>query len=289
LEKTFLISAYIEEKLSTPEIAQILQEHFNEFVSAGNVWILLKKFDIPIRSISDSVSAARLYLDNNKNYINESNLSVIDGLLISDGYLTKAGRHYRFSLSTSQEEFAWMCYDKIKELCIDEPKFMPYKNVKNGKKGIWQIITGIHPDFSFQYNRWYKNGIKIIHEDFNLSSESLLLWYYGDGTLINSKSGNACTLRLSTDSFSPKDIDNVIQRMEELNIYAVRTLGNRIRLKTESIPVFINYIKPKKILKCYSYKFDIAEWRFWMSMKKVSNLLNIPYNRLSHLVSINAI
>lgn len=285
----FLVSSYIEEGLSTPDIAKLLQEHFCEFVSAGNVWMLLKKFDIPIRSMSDSISAAKLYLDSNKTYLNKRNLPVIDGLLISDGSLNKTGRHYRFSISTSQEEFAFLCYNNIKDLCIDEPKFTKYKNINNGRKGTWSITTGIHPDFSYQYERWYKNGIKIIPDDFSLSPESLLFWYYGDGTIINSKSGNSCVLRLSTDSFSAKDIDTLVERMKLINIFSVRTSDNRIRLNTDSIPEFIRYIKPNKKLACYSYKFDIAEWRFWTPMKKAAQILNIPYNRLSHLVSMGAI
>jgi len=75
----------------------------------------------------------------------------------------------------------------------------------------------------------------------------------------------------------------------EIGIDAVRTKERRIRLKTKSIPFFINYIGRKPSLSCYAYKFDVPEWRFWKPMKEVAKELSIPYGRLSYLVKIGAI
>ncbi len=229
-------------------------------------------------------------MDIKRTYITQDILPIIDGLLISDACIAPCGRYHRFQMASSHKEFVDYCYILLKDIIIGKPSFSPYKNIKNGRQGVWTIMSGIHPDFTTQYKRWYINGIKIIPDDFCVSHQSLLLWYLGDGTLINSIDGSSCTLRLSTNSFSKEHNENISNRMDtNIGVKSKVTKGNRIRLKTESIPVFIDYIGRKSPVKCYSYKFDIDEWRFWCPMKKAANIIGIPYNRLSHLVSVNAV
>jgi tRNA1(Val) A37 N6-methylase TrmN6 len=290
LEET-LYGLYVTEKMSTPEIAGYFTNHFGEKVEAGSIWLLLKEFNINIRSISDSVSIASAFLDMDKEYLNPDILNYMDGLMLSDGSIGKCGKYHRFSMGSSHKEFADYCFGKLNVVCsCNFPKQFGKANHINGRDAAWAFSTGVHRNFTTQYNRWYKDGIKIIPLDVSLSPQSLLMWYYGDGTLIKNDQSNTCVLRLSTDTFNKDEIDMIIKRMsDELGIYGIRTIENRIRLRTNSIPIFLKHINIEPVLTCYKYKFDLPEWRFFTPMKQVANNLNIPYNRLSHLVNINAI
>ena len=54
---------YLVEKLSTTDIAKHFSDHFGESVGAGTIWVLLKEFNIQLRTISDGVSMATSQLD----------------------------------------------------------------------------------------------------------------------------------------------------------------------------------------------------------------------------------
>lgn len=286
-----LFDLYITEKLSTTKIAEYFSNHFGERVGCGSIWLLLKHFNIATRSISEAVSEATSFLDYDKKYIDANLLRVIDGLLLSDGCLLKGGKFHRFSIGSSSKEFIDYCFKQLKSVCTETPPKQytdSNKEYKNGRKPSWSFCSCTHPDFTIHYNRWYKDFKKIIPRDVSISPTSLLLWYYGDGTIINS--GNSCTVRIATDAFTREDIDWFANKIkEETGIVFVRNSENRMKLKTESIPDFFNYIGRKPELSTYAYKFEVADWRFDMPMKKACQILDIPYNRLSHLVKTNAI
>jgi len=284
--ESVLRSMYVEEEMSTTNIADFFSEHFEEHVAAGTVWLLLKQFDIPIRSISNGVSLATNQLFKHEHVLDKRILEVLDGLMLSDGSIVASGNGHRFSLGTSQKEFANYCFQRLEALCGTEPKFYP----SSKGRGNWIFHTLSHVDFTQQHQRWYPNGTKIIPHDVSLSPMSLLLWYYGDGTLVKGKTGNSCTLRLSTDSFDRESIEMIAKRLDlELGIRSKITAERRLRLKTESIPTFISYIGRKPELTCYAYKFDVDDWRFWTPMKKASKVIGVSYSRLAHLVTLEAI
>jgi len=54
------------------------------------------------------------------------------------------------------------------------------------------------PLFTEQYNRWYPDGIKHIPHDLKLTPLACLIWYIGDGCLMN---GNTQAIKLSTQCF----------------------------------------------------------------------------------------
>ena len=169
---------------------------------------------MPIRSVLKTSSR----LDYKKRCIDDETIKVLDGLLLSDGSIADvSGKYHRFSMGSSSKEFVDYCFTKLKPVCLSEgPKQYTSKNAeyKNGRQATWDFSTGTHPDFTFQYNRWYKEGVKIIPKDVSVSPTALLLWYYGDGTLINSADGNSCSVRLATDAFTPEDIDMFIEKIK---------------------------------------------------------------------------
>ena len=206
LEKV-LQDLYLIEKMSTPDIAGYFTKHFNEKVEAGSIWLLLKDFNIPIRSISDSVSIATATLDADKVYLDNDTLKYMDGLMLSDGSIVGCGKYHRFSMGSSNKEFIDFALNKIRVVCENVvPSQAGQADYKNGRESSWQFATYNHPDLTFQYNRWYKDGVKIIPTDVSLSPECLLMWYYGDGKLVKNELKNSCVLRLSTDAFNNSSI-----------------------------------------------------------------------------------
>ena len=166
------------------------------------------------------------------------------------------------------------------ELC-----YTPSNGEKDGL-GIWTTTSKFHPDLYTVYKRWYNdNGIKDVPEDVSLKPMSIMLWYLGDGSL-SSRMTNSISLYFSTNSFSKKAIEeNLSNRMEELGFLTNRiTKDNRLFIKTESIVSLLAYMGGESPVKCYSYKFNVDEWRKKKTMKEVSELLKIDYGKLAALV-----
>jgi 16S rRNA G966 N2-methylase RsmD len=293
--KNILEKWYLNEKKSTPEIEKSFKKTYDIETTNTVIYLLLKEFNIEIRSISDSVSMAVRSMDYEKNILEEGSveMQVIDGLLLSDGYISssKDQKYHRFSLASSQKEFISYCRDKL--LKLNPSEIMGgehgYSNEKGYEKVMHAFSTAFHPDFTKQRVRWYIDGKKLVPKDIKLTPLSLKLWYYGDGTLINNRISNSCVVRLSTDGFTQEDVEFLIEQLKTLFGIKSKNANGRIRLLTESIPSFFNCIGMVSDIDCYSYKFDVDEWRFWKSMKLVSNSLKIPYSRLCHLVKTDSI
>ena len=297
-EKLFkiLYTWYIDEKKTTSDIEKEFKKVYDINITSNVVYLLLKEFDIPMRTISESVSMATRSLDYSKNILKDNPIALetMDGLIISDGSISnKDGQIYhRFSIASSQEEFMNYCRNKL--LCLNPSEVsgreaLGYARNKGYEKSAYGFSTSFHPDITKQRIRWYINGKKIIPNDIRITPLMLKMWYYGDGSIVNDKISNTCTLRLSTDGFTSQEVNFLIQQLElQIGIKSVNADG-RIRLRTESISKFFSYIGRKPEILCYSYKFDIDEWRFWRSMKEVAKDLNISYSRLSHLVKTKSI
>ena len=287
---------YIDEKKSTSDIEKEFKIVYDIDTTSNVVYLLLKEFNIDMRTISESVSMATRNLDYSQKILEENPIAfeTMEGLIISDGSIssTKEQMYHRFSISSSQKEFMIYCRNKL--LCLNPSEVKGreasgYSRNKGYEKNTYGFSTSFHPDITRQRIRWYINGKKIIPKDIKITPLMLKMWYYGDGSIVNDKISNTCILRLSTDGFASEDVNFLIQQLElQTGIRSVNTEG-RIRLKTESIPKFFLYIDRKSDLLCYSYKFDIDEWRFWKSMKEVAIDLNISYGRLSHLVKTKSI
>jgi len=157
-------------------------------------------------------------------------------------------------------------------------------------KGTWGFCTRFHPDLYTICSRWYTvNRKKIVPKDVRITRQSVLLWYLGDGTLINKN--NTCTIRLSTDSFDKSEIEDIlIPGLRVHNIDSIRNSENRIKLTTASIPQFFNLIGKTSPIECYSYKFSPPEWRFEAKrMSQVCKEFNLNYNKLSYYVKLGKV
>lgn len=294
--KNILTQWYTDSNLSTNEIENKFKDDYDLNVSHNVVYLLLKEFSIPVRDISDSVSLTARTLDYSLNVFEDdpATKEVIDGLLISDGTISSSEgqKYHRFSISSSQKEFMNYCASKLRPFNPSENnsrKALGMSRNKGYEKSRHGFYTSHHPLFTKERIRWYQGGTKIVPRDIKLTALMVKVWYYGDGSIVTDKTSNTCIVRLSTDGFSKSDVDFLVGELDrQLGIYAVNS-ENRIRLKSKSIPTFFNLIGRTSDIDCYSYKFDVDEWRFWLSMKDTAKRIVIPYNRLNHLVGTNSV
>ncbi|MFA7219351.1 MAG: DNA methyltransferase [Synergistaceae bacterium] len=278
---------YCNRKLSTTEIPKIFEGETGIKISESKCYYLIKKMGV-VRGISESVSMAVSTLDYSQSFLTKDIIAVVDGIVIGDGGINvnKNTMVSRISIGGSQKEFIQYCRSLLSPYIPGELFYSPSSGSRDGI-GTWGIHTKYHPDLYKMYRRWYNDdGVKIIPEDVSFDPISLMLWYLGDGCLLSYNKNNAQTIYFATNSFSRESIERVlVTKFDEIGIEVSRiTSDNRLFLKTKSIIPFLRYIGGESPVKCYSYKFDVEEWRFKRQMRETSIELNIDYNKLANWV-----
>ena len=257
-----LRKAYLEDKLSTTEISKrnLLGGNF----SSGKVYSLLKKFKIPSRSISESVSMSTSLLPRNESFLDEASLEWIDGFLLGDGYIGFRKSDFmgaRFVIGSTTKEWTDFAMTKLSAYHPSQSK-QSGKPSKRRPNTTWSSQTLTHPDIVAQAKRWYPNGKKIVPQDVKITPTSILLWYLGDGSLFVNHRKNITVLRLATCAFSRSDIKNVLlPKLRALGLDCARQRWkNDIVIKSKSVGRFFEIIGNKSPFEQYQYKFDMPSW-----------------------------
>ena len=281
---------YEVQQLGLSAMQKIFESKFGLKVSVGFLANRLTQYNIQRRSSSLARRIVSNSPDWEVSHLNENMISWIDGFLIGDGsgrpnYNKQIGR---VSCGVQHKEFCEYMMSELKVYKPPPPKFYFYqkKNKFNDNEGFWDMSTKAHPDLYKATIRWYpdKHLNKQVPEDVRINSTSVMLWYLGDGTVVNKN--NTCVVRLSTDSFPKEQVEAIlIPKLKSLGIDCTRTSENRIRIVAKGIPAFFDLIGRTSPVKCYSYKFNLPEWRFEAKrMSEVAKDLDVSYDRLSHLV-----
>lgn len=254
--------SYLEDKLSTTEISKrnLLGGNF----SSGKVYSLLKKFKIPTRSISESVSMSTSLLSRDESFLDEASLEWIDGFLLGDGYIGFRKSDFmgaRLVIGSTTKE--WTDFAMSKLLAYrPSPSKQSGKPSKRRPNITWSSQTLTHPDIVAQARRWYPNGKKIVPQDVRITPTSIFLWYLGDGSLFVNHRKNITVLRLATCSFSRSDIKNVLlPKLRALGIDCTRQKWkNDIVISPRSVGRFFEIIGNRSPFEQYQYKFDMPSW-----------------------------
>jgi len=289
LNQSFFEKYYIDMQMSFPEISKMLYNKGTP-IATSTLYKYAKKIGIS-RSISEGKRLSQnIYLDYKQTFINESIIECIDGFLLGDGHIdlssSKQTLVARLTCGLAYQEF---CEYLMSFFSNYNSSCTPYKDKKMSSGIQWQGRTSFHPDLYIQHKRWYpQDKKKQPPQDVRLTPTSVLLWYLGDGSQV--QSGNSISVRLSTDGFSPKNNEFLVKQLNELGISCHRNNDNRIYIEAKGIPDFFNFIGKESPIECYSYKFDLPEWRFASKrMREVAEELKIDYNKLSYWVKTNKI
>ena len=200
--------------------------------------------------------------------LTEKQMSIFDGLIISDAYLSKSSpsSNARFALVTKSKEFVEKVYAIFPSFPWSQPAIKTanrYDKRTDKEYFSASIRTKVDLFFTKQHNRWYPNGKKVIPKDIKINKDMLLWWYIGDGHLHRKKSRpNYRRVELATDSFDRRDISNCIEKIkiflrEDDNIYIE---NNEIMIAKKSLHNFANLLKDSCTIMDYSYKFDFGQY-----------------------------
>lgn len=257
-----LRKAYLNDGLSTTEIAKrnLLGGNF----SSGKIYSMLKKFKIPLRSISESVSMSNSLLPRDKSFLDEALLEWIDGFLLGDGYIGFRKSDFmgaRLVIGSTTKEWTHFAMTGLAAYRPSPPDCFG-KPSKRRPNATWSSRTLTHPDIVEQAKRWYPNGKKIVPRDVRVTPVSLLLWYLGDGSLFVNHKKNITVLRLATCSFQRSHINGILlPKLRGLGLDCARQKSkNDIVIKSNSVGRFFEIIGDRSPFKAYQYKFDMPEW-----------------------------
>ena len=201
------------------------------------------------------------------NNLSKQQLSIFDGIIISDGYLKigKKSKNASFSLTTSVLEFAQKTFSIFPDFpwATTPIRIMNRYDKRTNKyyKSIF-LESRVSDFFTLQRKRWYPDGKKIVPKDIFIDKDFLLWWYIGDGHLHRKKSRHKYRrVILSTDSFCVPDIYFLIDKLRNLlgnNVYLENK--KRIVISSQSLCQFIDIIGTVSPIKHYQYKFDFGQY-----------------------------
>jgi len=286
--KEYMTKMYVEEKMGLSAIQKKFKEQFGMDVSVGFLSNRLNEFGIYRRTSSEARRIVANSLDWDKTFLTEPIIEAIDGFLIGDGSASVSHNKQiaRMGCGVQHKEFAE--YMKSFFLVYDPSELKFYPDKQERSSGTWDFRTKYHPDLYKRASLWYpaNEPRKVVPVDVRITPISVMLWYLGDGTVI--QSNNTCVVRLSTDAFKKDDIEQIlIPKLRNVGVNTVRTSENRIRVETRSVPQFFDFIGRTSPITCYSYKFNLPEWRFEaIRMSEAAKILNVDYGRLSYMVKI---
>lgn len=263
-----LRKSYIEDKMSTTDIAEKSEELFGVKVSPAIIYKELIRHNIPVRNKSESVSMANLELDQDIHHITEELIEWIDGFLLGDGGIEIQNRENymgsRFAIGSSSEQWTKYAISKFNGIYGQCEVKKWGKIDEKHPNYLWYSRTLSHSDIIHQAERWYfgSNKSKKIPSDVRITPISVMLWYLGDGSFHYEEEGNMSILRLSTCAFDRNDLEQiVIPKLKAHNIDCyVDEYKNDIHVRAESIKDFFNFIGWKSPIACYDHKFSVPEW-----------------------------
>lgn len=187
----------------------------------------------------------------------DEHIDFIDGFLLGDGHISKDNCH--LSWSFKHDEFSKFIENNLSSYSPKSMKrFVKDKRLKNGGTFSIRGNTKCHPDFKKQRDRWYPCGVKTVPKDVSVSPSSMLVWYLGDGMLLN------YSAMLCTDSFLESDVDFLIKQIRNVGITCNKrdTSGKpRIVIPSSGLKSLFNYIGWESPVSCYDYKFDTYQHR----------------------------
>jgi len=188
---------------------------------------------------------------------------ILNGCLLGDGNLElhKNGVNAIFNYSSSSKEHTEYVHQYFKEFCSDtysNIKRSEYYDIRTNKTYVrFYFKTKALPIFTEQYNRFYKDKIKIVPSDLNIGKYTLLFWYIGDGEL-ESKNG---FVKLHTNSFTESEVDWLCSKLDLFKAKKLKKSENQflVSIPRNKVKIFLLYIGNCPI-NDYKHKWIFVEY-----------------------------
>jgi len=193
-------------------------------------------------------------MDNTAGSLSQIQKSVIIGSLLGDGYLRIVpGRKNAFlevNHSFLQKEYVDWKYSILKDITVSAPK----KRVIDKVRVAYRFYTRQHPEITELYKMFYKNGVKIIPDNLNITPLSLAVWFMDDGSKCRKTD-----VYLNTQQFNHCDQLKLIDLLKKFNLEARLNkdkIYTRIRFIKSSLLEFKRLIN-EYIIPSMKYKIEI--------------------------------
>lgn len=194
--------------------------------------------------------------------------STVDGHLLGDGFLVRQGA--AFGLKTKNHQYALRLQqylnaslDKLYGLKQENVGTIEINGVKTTPSPAHVVRAYSTSVFSPFYERWYRNGKKVVPGDLDLTPLMCNRWFCDDGTTSNTVKGK-CRIVLCTDCFEVEEVEWLCQKLLSAGIEARRIMylktRPRIEISRGNIFAFLSWIGQSPV-SSYEYKWDVGDYR----------------------------
>jgi recombination protein RecA len=158
--------------------------------------------------------------------LSERQRAVLVGTLLGDGCLAQHGRHCRLHVKQKQahKALAELKYDAFREY-ISMRIHAFDQRLGNGRYPCVQFATRTHPVFTKWYERFYRDGKKIVPNEIarHLSPLAVAVWFMDDGA------ADFAGATFQTHSFEESEVTILAEALEERFALAVSSRANKGR------------------------------------------------------------
>lgn len=171
------------------------------------------------------------YMVNTVGSLTEVEREIIVGSLLGDGYMRiipgRADAFLEINHSIKAKDYVDYKYNSLKRIC----ESAPVQRTTNDNRVAYRFFTKQHRDLTDLYNQFYKNKIKFIPKDLDLTPLTLAVWYMDDGSKCRDSD-----IYLNTQQFSVDD--------QKILLFKLRLLGISARLNKDKKYFRIRILKP---------------------------------------------
>lgn len=199
---------------------------------------------------------------------NEEPSEVFEGLMLGDGFLSRApnpNRNSRFSLAVSGEEHLDWLYSiagALRSLGIYTPSPGILTRLSARSKEPYQYVylqTRTHRWLTAQRHRWYLGRHKTVPSEVIITPASLAHWFIGDGNTKREPNGSV-TVTMCTGGFLLEELDLLVKACDRVGVrgfYPSFHQGTSYYLymcSAADVNVFMDLVEP---FVPPSYKFKV--------------------------------
>jgi len=186
--------------------------------------------------------------------MSEKEKEIFDGIMISDGSLSKSRISARLTLGFKYLKTIEKIISDLPSVSFLKPwRYESIIDNRTNKKYInFYTKSKSYRNLLFEYERWYINKKKIVPNDIKLTPLMCYWWFVCDGFILNNN------VYLCTDSFNDNNLE-LLKNNLIINGFDVSVRKNkRIYFKKESSINFLNWISEDiEIQEEYLYKWNI--------------------------------
>lgn len=181
-------------------------------------------------------------------------MEIFDGLMLSDGGLTKPYKNALYNHSCKHIEYLYYLKNLMAQSNIYCSEKTPYTYTHKKNGAVYHVLISRRFEYlTQQYYRWYPNRIKTVPKDLVITPNVMRHWYYGDGHL-GSSHGKRNHIVLYTNGFTDNDREILQIKLQEKGWISSVMSEGRLYIGKTYFESVLEYIDPCTV-SCFQYKY----------------------------------